>query len=189
MRDDKHLCKQNPPSERLFLIHLRLEGVRAQTSRSEPGTKKFCAQVVNNLNGKLHILSQDSTWEKNRSVMQKLYSTWYTDCRASPALYQSHAVKASFITPLLQKSEADRSNIFQVTQGEIRTELPHYKPVPSPLQHCPILLVSSSMRTQPDVLDWLCLFNTPIHKQHFIRTDQLTSKVIMAVTACYGDLQ
>lgn len=118
--------------------------------------------------------------EKNRSMMQKLYSTWYTDCTASPALYQPHTTKASFVTLILQ-SESDRSYIFQVTQAEeIRTELPHYKPVPSPLHHCPILLVSSSTRTQPFssgvikmgfhhqmyVLDWLCLFSMPIHKQH-----------------------
>lgn len=132
--------------------------------------------------------------------MQKLYSTWYTDFPGSPTLYQSQTIKASFIAPVLQESEADRSTIVQVTQAEIRTELPHCEPVPYALHHYPIPMVSSSTRTQPFssgviklcfhhqmyVLDWLGLFSVPIHKQHLVSIDQLTSK---AIRGCHSMLQ
>lgn len=131
-------------------------------------------------------------------------------CRNSPAHgYRLHSItyalsvprnKSQFHTPILQESEADRSNIFQVTQAEIRTDLPHYKPVPSPLHHYPILMVSSSTRTQPFssavikigfhhqmyVLDWLCPFSTPKHKQHFLSIEKLTSK---GICSCHSMLQ
>jgi len=82
-------------------------------------------------------------------MMQKLYSTWYTDCTASPTLYQSRSRKASFFTPILHVREADRNNISQLTEPEMRTELPHCNPAPYLSHHYPCQLLLLAPEPNP----------------------------------------